>query len=88
MFVPLGIQHAIRMRHIVICGLPRSTIFIHIISYKVRFSEKKVNEHKMCVVISSTNMSQTFLILKSVERDMIKKAQWSSCKVPFVRVRL
>ena len=26
------IQHAMRMRHVVICGLPRSTIFLHITS--------------------------------------------------------
>jgi hypothetical protein len=31
-FVALGIQHVMRMRHIVICCLPRSTTFFHIIS--------------------------------------------------------
>ena len=31
-FVALGTQHAMRMHHVVICGLPGSTIFSHIIS--------------------------------------------------------
>jgi len=31
-FVALGIRHAMRMRHIIICGLPRSATFFHIIS--------------------------------------------------------
>jgi len=32
MFVALDIQHAMRMRHIVICALPGSTIFFSQIS--------------------------------------------------------
>ena len=31
-FVALGIQRVMLMRHIVICGLPSSTVFFHIIS--------------------------------------------------------
>ena len=31
-YVTLDIQHAMHMHHIVICGLPGSTVFFHIIS--------------------------------------------------------
>jgi hypothetical protein len=40
-FVALGIQHAMRMRQIVICSLPGSAIFFHITSYTARFSKEK-----------------------------------------------
>jgi len=36
--------------YIVICGLPGSTIFSHIISEMPRLSEKNVTEDKMCFV--------------------------------------
>ena len=38
--VALVVQHAMPMRHIVICGLHCSTVFSHIISLTVRFSKK------------------------------------------------
>ena len=42
-----------RMRHIVICGVHRSTFST--LSHKQHdFRKKKVTEHKMCVLIFST----------------------------------
>jgi len=40
MSVDIVIQHAMRMRRTAICGLPRSTIFSHIISHTVRLLGK------------------------------------------------
>jgi hypothetical protein len=37
----------LRIRHIVNCGLPRSTMLFHIISQTARFTEKNIFEHKM-----------------------------------------
>jgi len=70
----------------VICGpsvsiiLYYSTVF-YSISITVKFSKKKITEHKMCVLMSSTNLSQTFVILRRTERDMMRNVYRSSCKV-------
>jgi len=40
-FIALGIQHTMRMRHNVICGLSCCTTFFYIISQMRRFSEKR-----------------------------------------------
>jgi hypothetical protein len=50
-FVALGIQHEMRMRHIIIRGLHRT---FHIIWQIHDFREEKITEHKMRVLIFST----------------------------------
>jgi hypothetical protein len=44
-FVALRTQHAMRMRHIVMCGLPRSAILFSHFLLKTPFSKKQVTEH-------------------------------------------
>ena len=85
-FVATVAQHAMLMLHIVVCSLSRSTKLFHIISKTAGFS-KNVTDHKMCVLIFSTNPSKTILIRRRTARDMIKTVYWSSCKVPVIFVR-
>ena len=40
--VAVDIQHAMRTKHVVICGVSASTVFLHIISQTARFSQLPV----------------------------------------------
>jgi hypothetical protein len=66
----------------VICLAVQLYIFSHLINCTI--FGKKVIEHKMYVLILTTNLSETFLILRT-ERDIINVC-WSSCKVPDILI--
>jgi hypothetical protein len=79
--VDLGTQRAIRMRHVVICGLPGSTVF-STLSHKCYDFRKEVSNTKSVFRFSLQLLSETLLILNIIERDMIKMHTVPRVKYP------
>jgi hypothetical protein len=71
--------------YIVIGNLSGFISFPHIISQKTRYPGKVI-EHKMCVVILSETLSEIFLILRSIQLDLIINVHRSSCKVVVILI--
>jgi hypothetical protein len=57
------------------------------LSYKWHSFRKKYIEHKMSVLISFTILSETFLILRRDQWDIIMNVRRFLCKVPVIIVR-
>jgi hypothetical protein len=56
-FVALVTQYALRMRRIVICGVPSSTVFFHtFINGRLYKNKKNFFEHKICFDFSVTSV--------------------------------
>jgi len=81
----LGIstQCACAVLSTVVCPAPQ---YFSTLSHKRHDFKKEKVEQKMCVLFFPTLLSETFLILRISERDMIKYVYWSSCKVSVIFV--
>ena len=62
-------------------------IFPHYLINGTIFEKKKLRNTKCVFWFSVQLLSQTFIILRRIQRDMIKNVYRSSCKVPVILVR-
>jgi hypothetical protein len=87
-FVTLGIQYAKRMRRIILSSVACLAVpNVSTLSHKRYDFRKNVTEHKLCVLISLQLLSETFLIIRRIQQDIIINVHRSSCKVPVIFVR-
>ena len=66
---------------------PTLQYFLTLSRKRHKFRKKRVIEHKICFNFLYKFLSETFLILRRIGRDMIKNVYWYSCKVPGILVR-
>jgi hypothetical protein len=77
------------MRHIMLSSVACLAVpYFTTLSHKRHDFRKKVIEHtsKICVLIFSPNLSETFLVLTTIKRDIIINVHRSSGKVPAILV--
>jgi hypothetical protein len=87
--VALVIQHAKRMRHIILSSVGCLTVpYFSTLSHKpYDFMKENVLQIKCVFCFSLHVVSETFLILRRIQRDIIINIHRSSCKVPVILVR-
>ena len=79
-FVALGIQRAMRMRHIVFLQpAPLYNIFLHYLIQGMIFGEKNVTEHKMCVSRFCVNFVRNVYHSAKSWARYDRKCIWCSC---------
>jgi len=76
-----------RMRHIVICDLPVSTIFFFTLSHNGTIFGQTLLNIKCVLSFSLQILCETVLTLRSIQRDAVTKVHSFSCKVPAILVR-
>ena len=88
MSVALVIQHVMRVRRIILSfvACPAAPYFSTLFHKRHDF-RKNVTEHKMCFDFLYNFFSETYLILRRIEQDIIINVRRSSCKVLIILVR-
>ena len=85
--VALVIQHAMRMRRIILSSLDCPALGFSTLSHNgTIFKKKKLLKLKCVFWFSLQFLSQIFLILGRIQEDIIINVQRSSCKVPVILV--
>jgi len=82
-FVSLGIQHAMRMRHIFVCGLSSLQCFSTLPHKRNEFWNSYCTWNLF--LFSVRRLSQTLLILRRRERGMIINVDRSLCRIILFR---
>jgi hypothetical protein len=71
-FVALGAQHEMRIRHILICGLSRVTYSPTLTHKRHDFQKRKLLNSKSVFWYYLQLLSETFFIIRRIQLDMIK----------------
>jgi hypothetical protein len=83
--VALVIQHVKRMHRITLPSVVCPAVpYLKTLSHKRYDFRKKVIEHKMCVLIFSKILSELFLILRRIQRDIIPNLHNLHVKYPLL----
>jgi len=83
-FVDLSVQHSLLVRRITLSFVACPAVqYFRDYLIKGRIFEKRNIERKCVFWFSPQISSATVLIIRRVERDIMKNVYWSSCKVPF-----
>jgi len=86
--VSLLIQHAKRILSIILSSVTYlAVLYFYTLSHKLYDFRKKSTEHEMCVLIFCTFSSETFLIIRRIERCNIVNVHRFPSELPVILVR-